>query len=208
MNDAKGRQDPKKTRERILAAALDEFAEHGLAGARVDHIAGRAGINKAMIYYHFDSKEALYDHILMAHLEAAVSTMSGGIEEGLALEDVLRTIATYHHEGLASDERIARIMLRELAAGGKSIRRILSRVAGKEELRLLIVRMIEEGKQRGIYRQVDIRHAMVSFAGMSLFYLIIAPMANQMWGIEDDTEFRKQRPEAIVDLFLRGLEAR
>jgi AcrR family transcriptional regulator len=208
MNVPKDRQDPKGTKERILAAALDEFAEHGLAGARVDRIARRAVINKAMIYYHFDSKEALYDEILMTHLEAAVSKMSDEIDERRGLEDVLRTIASYHHRALTSDERIARIMLRELAAGGEAIRRILSRVAGKEELRRHIVRMIEEGGQRGLYRQVDIRQAMISFAGMSLFYLIIAPMANQMWGIEDDTEFRRQRPGAIVDLFLRGLEAR
>jgi AcrR family transcriptional regulator len=208
MSAVKTKRDPKGTRERILAAALDEFAEHGLAGARVGHIAERAGINKAMIYYHFDSKEALYDHILVAQMERAVSTMSSEIDEALPLEDVLRTVATYHNEVLASDDRIARIMLRELAAGGQSIRRILSKVTGKEELRLLIVRMIEEGKKRGTYRQVDTRHAMISFAGMSLFYLIIAPMANQLWGIEDDTEFRKRRPGAIVDLFLRGIEAR
>jgi AcrR family transcriptional regulator len=208
MSEVKAKRDPKGTRERILAAALDEFAEHGLAGARVGHIAERAGINKAMIYYHFDSKEALYDHILVDHMESAVSTMSSEIDETLPLEEVLRTVATYHNERLASDDRIARIMLRELAAGGESIRRILSKVTGKEELRQLIVRMFEEGKKRGAYRQVDTRHAMISFAGMSFFYIIVAPMANQLWGIEDDTEFRRRRPEAIVDLFLRGIEAR
>ena len=52
------------TRARILDAALAEFAEKGLAGARVDEIAARAGANKRMLYAHFGSKEALWLTVL------------------------------------------------------------------------------------------------------------------------------------------------
>ena len=48
------------TRARVAAAAAAEFAAHGFAAARVDRIARRARVNKAMIYYHFASKRALY----------------------------------------------------------------------------------------------------------------------------------------------------
>ncbi|MCC6438000.1 MAG: TetR family transcriptional regulator [Acidimicrobiales bacterium] len=56
------------TRERLLRAAVDEFARHGLAGARVERIARRAGANKQLVYYYFGSKEGLFD--------AAVTTMA------------------------------------------------------------------------------------------------------------------------------------
>src|SRR5579862_9068215 len=49
-----------ETRARILEAALREFSSLGLAGARMDQIAAAAGVNKALLYYHFDSKENLY----------------------------------------------------------------------------------------------------------------------------------------------------
>jgi AcrR family transcriptional regulator len=52
------------TRDAILAAGATEFAAHGFAGASVDNIAARSGFNKAMIYYHFKSKRALYVEIL------------------------------------------------------------------------------------------------------------------------------------------------
>jgi TetR/AcrR family transcriptional regulator len=198
----------KSSKERILGAALDEFAEHGLAGARVDSIAARAGVNKAMIYYHFDSKEDLYDRILVTQLESGVADLSQGITDSMALEDVLRAIARYHARGLRANDKVSRIFLRELAAGGERIRRILPDLAGKEELRTMIVRLIEDGKLSGKYRNVDTRHTMISFVGMSMFYFIMAPMVNQIWGIEDDTEFTEQRIEAIVDLFMHGLEAR
>jgi AcrR family transcriptional regulator len=60
-------RDPDKTRQNILGAATEEFAHHGLGGARVDRIASRAGANKRMLYYYFGSKEALF----LAVLEAA-----------------------------------------------------------------------------------------------------------------------------------------
>ncbi|WP_019629386.1 TetR/AcrR family transcriptional regulator [Actinomadura atramentaria] len=54
------RQDPDKTRRALLDAALDVFSEKGYAGARVQDIADRAGVNKQLISYHFGGKEGLY----------------------------------------------------------------------------------------------------------------------------------------------------
>jgi AcrR family transcriptional regulator len=61
----KGRKNnPEKTRENILLAAVDEFVRHGLSGARVDAIAERTQTSKRMIYYYFSSKEQLYLAVL------------------------------------------------------------------------------------------------------------------------------------------------
>ena len=58
------RLDRERTRQDILAAAREEFAEHGLSGARVDAIAARTNTAKRMIYYYFGSKEGLYLAVL------------------------------------------------------------------------------------------------------------------------------------------------
>ncbi|WP_432988181.1 TetR family transcriptional regulator [Dactylosporangium sp. CA-233914] len=57
-------RDAQATRRRLLAAAADEFAAHGIAGGRVDRIAAAAGSNKAQIYHYFGSKERLFDAVL------------------------------------------------------------------------------------------------------------------------------------------------
>src|SRR4051812_34547254 len=62
-NVASGR-NPQRTRERILSAALAEFAANGFAGARVDNIARRASINKRMLYHYFGDKENLFKAVL------------------------------------------------------------------------------------------------------------------------------------------------
>lgn len=104
--------------DRILAAAALEFSERGYAGARVDRIATRARVNKAMLYYHFGSKQALYRTLLRqvfgafaAHLQTIAAS---GQEPAAMLDAAVTALASLieHHEYFPS------IMLREVAEGG------------------------------------------------------------------------------------------
>src|SRR3954469_15269178 len=58
------RGQPEESRAAILKAAVREFAREGVAGARTDAIARSAGVNKALLYYYFKDKEALYQAVL------------------------------------------------------------------------------------------------------------------------------------------------
>src|SRR4029077_11137453 len=58
------RGQPEESRAAILRAAVAEFAEHGIAGARTDAIARAAQVNKALLYYYFKDKDALYEAVL------------------------------------------------------------------------------------------------------------------------------------------------
>ena len=60
------------TREKILQAAIDEFTEYGYEGARMARIAKRAGVSQALIYYNFDSKQAILEEIIAGFLQANV----------------------------------------------------------------------------------------------------------------------------------------
>ena len=68
-------RDATATRARILEAATDEFAAHGLAGARVDRLAARAGANKERIYAYFGSKEGLFDATVEANIEQLIDAV-------------------------------------------------------------------------------------------------------------------------------------
>jgi AcrR family transcriptional regulator len=68
--------DSEATKKRLLAAATEEFAAYGLAGARVDRIAGAARANKAQIYHYFDSKEGLFDAVWAAYVDEMVGAVS------------------------------------------------------------------------------------------------------------------------------------
>ena len=63
-------RDSAKTRARLLEAATEEFAAHGIAGARVDRIAAAANANKQLIYAYFGSKDQLFDAVLTGRFRA------------------------------------------------------------------------------------------------------------------------------------------
>ena len=73
--------DSEATKKRLLAAAREEFAAHGLAGARVDRIAAAAESNKAQIYHYFDSKEGLFDAVWAAYVDEMVGAVSMNVAD-------------------------------------------------------------------------------------------------------------------------------
>jgi TetR/AcrR family transcriptional regulator len=97
------RRDAERSRERILAAATEEFAAHGFAGARVAAIAERAGVNQQLISYYFGGKQGLFDALRQQWLtrEAAIA------DPGLPIEQV---IAGYFTAGIA-EPAAARLLL-------------------------------------------------------------------------------------------------
>jgi len=96
-------RDAERSRQALLAAALEEFSAKGFAGARVGDIAERAGVNKQMINYYFESKEGLYRALQHTWLEqeAAFAT------PGLAFDELA---ARYLHDALA-DPRLMRLLI-------------------------------------------------------------------------------------------------
>jgi TetR/AcrR family transcriptional regulator len=196
------------TEEKILEAALAEFAAHGLEGGRVDRIAERAGINKAMIYYHFDSKEKLYESIIREHVIGIKALLTDSLDKTENLEELLLKLARFYASLLEADSGYREIFLRELAGGGDYVRRVLLQITRGGGAPRRLKALLDKGKRDGRYRQVDSRQAIISFIGMNMFYLLAAPIVNEIWGLRNDDVVRRKRPEAVVDLFLRGLEAR
>src|SRR5215203_4815555 len=103
------------TLKRIIAAACDEFGAHGFAAATVDRIARRARVNKAMIYYHFASKRALYTTIVRDRYTAITEKMQAVAAESLPPDRKLdRMIETVVHS-IDEAEHFLPIFLREIA---------------------------------------------------------------------------------------------
>lgn len=119
------KEKDKSTEERIVDAAIDEFAELGFAGARVDSIADRGNINKAMIYYYFKSKEKLYERVLTDITTGIYAQIKeAAVEGGAPLEQFYSIIGRYVDMLNRMDRRSMRIMMREIASGGEFFRKI------------------------------------------------------------------------------------
>ncbi len=119
------KKDNMSSEEKVIAAAVEEFAALGYAGARVDTIAEKAKVNKAMIYYHFKSKEQLYERILK-DITSNIFTQirDAAVAEGDPM-DVLNSIISRYMDMLDGfDKSFFQIMMREIASGGEYFKKI------------------------------------------------------------------------------------
>ena len=144
---------PQDSRARILAAATAEFALRGFAATTVDRIAAHARFNKAMIYYHFASKQGLYRAVLRDIFTTMGDHLVRIADEPLPPDQKLdRFVATFVSQGTAHPE-LAPIILREVAEGGRRL---------DEETYALMVRVVrtmtgivEDGRAAGQFADVD-----------------------------------------------------
>lgn len=90
--------DTARTKQLLLDAAVDEFAEHGPEGARVARIATRAGINKERIYQYFGNKEKLFGAVLESELRKIAAAVPLTADQGADLGDYAGRLFDYHRE--------------------------------------------------------------------------------------------------------------
>jgi AcrR family transcriptional regulator len=200
--------DEQTSKGRILDAAVKEFAAHGLEGARVDRIAATAGVNKAMLYYHFSSKDNLYRQVLEEKLGELAKRVDLIVDKADSLENVLESLSQLYASMFRDNPEIRSLALRELASGGDRLRDTFAQVLHPIDLPRRLKRLLDAGKREGKYRELDGRQALISFIGMNLFYPMMAPLIDSIWEIKNEKRFRQERPPEVVDLFLHGLLAR
>lgn len=196
------------TKHKIIAGARKEFSDKGFEGARVDRIARDAGVNKAMIYYHFGSKEKLYQAVIDDVFSAVKNFVARALVESADLEGLFAEMSGFYLEFFESSPQLAPLVLREMAAGGERIRGVLAQMVSETGARQKVGELLEAGIRDGSLRRLDIIQTFVSFIGMNLFYLFFSPVLNSIWEIEDESGFRRSRPEAVADLFLNGIRFR
>ena len=163
-----------KTRQRILDAAAGVFSKVGFAGARVDEIARRAGVNKAMIYYHIGDKKALYTEVLQNILGGAFDRSMRDFQGAQSPEEKLRVYIASIVRTMDQHAHLAPIMLWEQASGAKNLPETIAQVFADVIEKL--TKILEEGERQGIFvKSIPfIVHSMV--IGAIMFYKASDPV--------------------------------
>ena len=182
-------RNPDHSRERILAAALQEFSAQGFAGARVDSIARRAFINKRMLYHYFGNKRELFREVLrlkMAERLAWAEALSGDPAESLA----------FWFDAACRDRDWVRLLEWEaLQVGDKRVideKQRLAAVAGG-------LKRIRQRQARGqISGKFDPRHVMLAMRSLTMFPAAFPQLTRLITGLSVfDPKFQRERAEFL-----------
>jgi len=141
------------SRDRLFAAAAAEFAARGFAGTTVDRIARAARLNKAMIYYHFRSKAALYREILREMFDAVAVRVQTVAESTDDPADKIRGFVEAIAVEAEGRPHFPPIWFREIAEGGAHLdQATVSHIAGIVKS---LGAILEQGVAAGRFRPVN-----------------------------------------------------
>jgi TetR/AcrR family transcriptional regulator len=201
------RRNPAATRQKLLAAARREFAASGLAGARVDEIAARAGVNKQLVYHYFGDKDALYLAVLewvYEEIRAQERTLS---LEGLPPERAIRKLIEHSFDYLAAHPDFIALLNDENRGGARHVRGSRRLEAMHSPLVSLVGTILKQGVRAGAFRRgVDPVHLYISIAGLSYFFFSNTPTLSAIFRTDlRGPAAKRARRKHVVDLVLGAL---
>jgi TetR/AcrR family transcriptional regulator len=206
VTDTPSPESSPDTRTRILEA----FAELGFSGAGVDEIARRAGVNKAMLYYHVGDKAELYGQVVTgfiaevrAEIAARVAKADTPTAKLAALQQAFAALAL-------GRPHYPRIMLREISLGGANLPPQAAR--GMLEVMALTRRIVAEGQASGEFRAVNPVLTHILVVGSVVFFANALRLRARLEAEGADFSAERLEPDEIADritdILLYGIAAR
>jgi AcrR family transcriptional regulator len=202
------RRHPEKSRAAILRAAVAEFAEHGIAGARTDAIARAARVNKALLYYYFKDKDALYgavlDHVFSGLRERLMPVFESDLEPR---EKMLEYVGRYF-DYIAANPRFPRVVQAEWMRMGPKGSPQMLRIAREyfAPIYRRVAEMLREGMGKRQFRAVNPIDFMPSLVGVIIFYFSTAPAMKALLKVDPLSKKRiAERREFVLEFISAAL---
>jgi TetR/AcrR family transcriptional regulator len=198
---------PGDTKEQLLAVAEELFAQKGFAGVRTHEIAERAGVNKAMIYYWFQSKEqllrAVLQRILFDLITLSQEIFARRLDTAQLLEQFYRGFFYY----AARHRNFSRLTTMDLGSEGGYLRTMF-----ESFFRPLFdrgVAFIDRAVARGELKPVNARQLLVTIYGMTIAYFADANQVALLYGVKDalDERLLEERLDANLDFIFAAVGA-
>jgi TetR/AcrR family transcriptional regulator len=193
-----------ETARRILSAAERIFAERGLAGARTEEIARAAGVNKAMLYYYFDSKERLHRAVFENLFSHANRLIQEEMPPNASARQIILAFVDGYFKFRLANPNYARLMQHMMMESPDEFRRIARQYIrqGYKEL----TSTIQQGISRGEFHSVNSGHTVLNIIAMIVFYFSGSTVHSVLLGQDAlKPKVVAEHKRAVIDLLEHGL---
>ncbi len=186
-----------RSRAAILDAAERLFAGSGVDGTRIEAIAAEAGVNKALLYYYFKSKDALYEAVLENHAREFYQRAVAVLNSKEKASNVVLAYVGMSFDFIAARPHFPALIQRLSMSGGRPFEHLARKYSAPLAERLTEV--IERGIHTGEFRRVDPEHTVVSLAALTRFYFAVAPIVRAVTGSDpyEADNVRRRRHEVL-----------
>ena len=200
-------RNPARSKEAILDAAEELFANQGYEGTSLNGVGMRAGVSRGTPGYFFGSKEALYQAVLERCFGRVRDAIRSGRDRALASQEpsevVLAGAVAEYFDFIMANPNFVRLMEREALSGAEQLRLPSANIASEA------VAAISEELGLDPAQGTEAAHLVLSIIGLCWFPAVHASTVMPALGFNSaDATFREQRKQHVVDLVLRGAQGR
>ncbi len=194
------------TKDKILKAADDLFGKSGFDAASTREIAQIAGVNKALIHYHFENKEGLLNCLFDQYFDKLAQTLRKGFLEQGSLQKRMSSLVDAYMDFLCENRNFNRIVQRE-AAGGNHMDRVFSHTSPVFKLAMDMITSVYPATSSG---EMSATQLLVSFYGMCITYFTYNKMIKQLTGTDpfskENIKTRKAHLQKMVYIMVNAIE--
>lgn len=185
------------TEERILEAAKDVFVSKGMEGARMQEIADKAGINKALLHYYFRTKERLFEAILSEIIKVAFPKLSGILQSDKSIVTKIEEVVDAYIDLLIRHPFIPAFILKEINRDPSGLFKLVVKYGINLEG---IFDQIQQAMDRGEIKPMRPQHLAINVISMCVFPFAVRPILSYVVFKENEQEikdFYAERAEVI-----------
>jgi TetR/AcrR family transcriptional regulator len=202
------RGQPEESQAAILKAAVGEFAEYGIAGARTDRIAQAARVNKALLYYYFKDKDALYEAVLDHVFSGLHDRLLPVLESDLLPREKMLAYVGEYFDYIAANPHFPRVVQSEwMRVGAHGSPRML-RIAHEyfAPIYQRVGQLLREGADKGAFRRVNPMDFLPSLVGIVVFYFSTAPAMRALLKVDPLSKERiAERRKFVLEFISKAL---
>lgn len=193
------------TEQRIFDAAHEVFTQRGLDGAKMQEIADRAGINKALLHYYYRSKEKLYEAVARVVISQVVPAVRDILEGDAPLSAKLERFIDLYVGLVMRNPYVPMFVISEI---NKHPDRFFDVILPKDLPRpQIFFEQVEAEVAAGRLRPINPKHLIVNVVSLSIFPVIAKPMARILLGLtpEEMQQFLNERKEQVKEFVFAAL---
>jgi len=198
-----------ETEQKILDAATEVFLIKGHDGARMQEIADKAGINKALLHYYFRSKEKLFRTIFRLELISMLENIFGTINISESFPDFLKKFIHEYLVNVSTRKNVMRFILWELDKSADQLAEWFKEAFQKRGYsKNPIIMRVEKAVTDGEIQPIDPTNFTISLLGMCVFPFLAAPLLEHILPGFDhrDKNYIAEREKAIFELIWDGIK--
>lgn len=197
-------RDSERSQAAILAAATQEFAQHGLGGARMDAIAETAQLNKRLIYYYFQDKDQLFQAVLEQSYREIREQERALNLEALEPTAAMRALVEFTWNYYIAHPEFMTLLNSANLHRARHLKKSQRARALNSPLIEMLADILERGRKSGQFRGgIDPLQLYISIAGMSYFYLSNNPTLSAIFGRDLlSPKARSERLSHMCDVIL------